>query len=104
LGLTIKLKYAIIEVLLESMTPVTCDTSHKSQRSALLNIYKERKMKELISTAVLVIFGLVLGNFGYQLMTATPQWGVAAERSLFQALAAAFVIFVGLMAAKMRRR
>ena len=58
-------------------------------------------MKELISTAVLVIFGLVLGNFGYQLMTATPQWGVAAERSLFQALAVA--LLVGLMVTKIHR-
>jgi TRAP-type C4-dicarboxylate transport system permease small subunit len=95
--LTIKLKYAII-VVLSKITPVALATRKCTLKR------RERKMKELISTAVLVIFGLVLGNFGYQLMTGgTPQWGVAAERSLFQALAVALVVFFGLMATKTRR-
>jgi hypothetical protein len=65
---------------------------------------KEDKMREILSTAMLVVVGLTLGNFVYQIiMTGTPQWGVAAERSLFQALAVALVVFFGLMATKTRR-
>ena len=61
-------------------------------------------MRNLWLNILFIVVGLTLGNFVYQIiMTGTPQWGVAAERSLFQALAVALVVFFGLMATKTRR-
>jgi len=57
-------------------------------------------MRNLWLNILFVVAGLTLGNFAYQIMSATPQWGVAAERSLFQAL---ILLVVGVMVT-MRRR
>lgn len=34
-----------------------------------------------------LIFGILSGNFIYQLMTTSPDWGIAIERAYFQGLA-----------------
>jgi len=52
-------------------------------------------IQNVVSTAVSLFLGLMIGNFGWQAFTSNPDWGVAAERSFFQFLAMA--IFVALL-------
>jgi hypothetical protein len=60
-------------------------------------------MKDLYACSVTAAFGLVLGNFIFQLFVEdVPDWTLAAERSYFQVIAIALV--VGLMKLSSRNK